>query len=79
MELKLASFKKKRRISCLFETKNNEHIFFLAYMSSPCHVEVVLAEKEQAVPRPGGGTEEEPAKKKVSQKKLKKQKMMMRD
>ena len=49
------------------------------YMSSPCHVEVVLAEKEQAVPRPGGGTEEEPAKKKVSQKKLKKQKMMMRD
>ena len=46
------------------------------YMSSPCHVEVILAEKEQAVPRPGGGTEEEPAKKKVSQKKLKKQKMI---
>ncbi|XP_063434825.1 large ribosomal subunit protein uL22-like [Mytilus trossulus] len=48
------------------------------YMSSPCHIEVILAEREIAVPKPGG-TEEEPTKKKVSQKKLKKQKMMMRD
>ncbi|KAK3594341.1 hypothetical protein CHS0354_026218 [Potamilus streckersoni] len=48
------------------------------YMSSPCHIEVILAEKEQAVPKPGG-VEDEPVKKKVSQKKLKKQKMMMRD
>jgi len=45
-----------------------------AYMSSPCHIEVILAEKEQAIAKP---TEEE--KKKVSQKKLKKQKMMMRE
>merc|ERR1712179_31550 len=48
------------------------------YMSSPCHIEVILAEKEQVVPKPAGG-EDEPVKKKVSQKKLKKQKMMMRD
>ncbi|XP_064609069.1 LOW QUALITY PROTEIN: large ribosomal subunit protein uL22-like [Liolophura sinensis] len=46
------------------------------YMSSPCHIEVILAEREQAIRTP---TEDEPVKKKVSQKKLKKQKMMMRD
>ena len=46
-------------------------------MSSPCHVEVILTEKEQAVPHPVG--EDEPVKKKVSQKKLKRQKMMQRD
>ena len=49
-----------------------------AYMSSPSHIEVILAEKEQAVLRPTAG-EEEPVKKKVSQKKLKRQKMMQRD
>ncbi|XP_048734923.1 60S ribosomal protein L17 isoform X2 [Ostrea edulis] len=48
------------------------------YMSSPCHIELILAEREQAVPRPGA-TDDEPVKKKVSQKKLKRQKMMMRD
>ncbi|KAK2174984.1 hypothetical protein NP493_762g00031 [Ridgeia piscesae] len=46
------------------------------YMSSPCHIEVILAEKEEAVAKP---VVEEERKKKVSQKKLKKQKMMMRD
>nr|ABZ04230.1 ribosomal protein rpl17 [Lineus viridis] len=46
------------------------------YMSSPCHIEVILAEKEQVVSKP---TEDEPVKKKVSQKKLKRQKMTMRD
>ena len=51
---------------------------FTAYMSSPCHIELILAEREQAVPRPGT-TDDEPVKKKVSQKKLKRQKMMMRD
>ena len=45
------------------------------YMSSPCHIEVILTEKDQAISKP----EEEEKKKKVSQKKLKKQKMMMRD
>jgi len=49
-------------------------VVWSAYMSSPCHIEVILAEKEQAIAKP---TEEE--KKKPSQKKLKKQKMMMRE
>jgi len=46
-----------------------------AYMSSPCHIEIILAEKEQAISKPAAA---EPEKKKVSQKKLKKQKAMMR-
>merc|ERR1711893_386398 len=46
------------------------------YMSSPCHIEVILAEREQAIARP---TEEDDKKKKVSQKKLKRQKMMQRE
>ena len=49
-------------------------------MSSPCHIELILAEREKAVPRPTSGGDDEPVKKKkVSQKKLKRQKMMMRD
>ena len=40
-------------------------------MSSPCHVEMILTEKDEAVPR----GEEEVTKKKVSQKKLKRQKL----
>merc|ERR1712008_245663 len=43
------------------------------YMSSPCHIEICLVEKEQAFAR-GGGVEE-PEKKKVSKKKLQKQKV----
>ncbi|GCB77029.1 hypothetical protein scyTo_0017538 [Scyliorhinus torazame] len=46
------------------------------YMSSPCHIEMILTEKEQIVPKP---EEEVVQKKKVSQKKLKKQKLMARD
>ena len=42
-------------------------------MSSPCHIEICLVEKEQAFAR-GGGVEE-PEKKKVSKKKLQKQKV----
>lgn len=45
-----------------------------AYMSSPCHIEMILSEREQAISKPS-----EMEKKKVSQKKLKKQKMMMRE
>merc|ERR1712029_669745 len=45
------------------------------YMSSPCHVEMILVEKEQAIAKP----DEEGAPKKVSQKKLKKQKAQMRE
>ncbi|XP_017657074.1 60S ribosomal protein L17-like [Nannospalax galili] len=39
------------------------------YMSSPCHIEMILTEKEQIVPKP---EEEVAQKKKTSQKKLKK-------
>lgn len=42
-------------------------------MSSPCHIEVCLVEKEQAFAK----TSAEPEKKKVSQKKLKRQKLQM--
>ena len=47
-------------------------------MSSPSHIEVILAEKEQIVLKPTVG-EEERVKKKVSQKKLKRQKMNQRE
>merc|ERR1711878_229287 len=45
------------------------------YMSSPCHIEVVLVEKEQAFSKVPSAAE--PEKKKVSQKKLKRQKLQM--
>merc|ERR1712044_138369 len=44
------------------------------YMSSPCHIEVCLVEKEQQFSKVASS---EPEKKKVSQKKLKRQKMQM--
>merc|ERR1712115_46075 len=44
------------------------------YMSSPCHIELVLVEKEQAFAKVDSAAE--PEKKKVSQKKLKRQKLM---
>merc|ERR1712240_370200 len=43
------------------------------YMSSPCHIEMILTEKEQVVPK---AEEELAAKKKVSKKKLARQRMM---
>ncbi|KAL4843497.1 hypothetical protein H8958_014278, partial [Nasalis larvatus] len=46
------------------------------YMSSPCHIEMILTEKEQIVPKP---EKEVAQKKKISQKKLKKQKLMARE
>merc|ERR1712076_186974 len=45
------------------------------YMSSPCHIEICLVEKEQAFSKTAAP--EEPEKKKVSQKKLKRQKPQM--
>merc|ERR1711862_596862 len=45
------------------------------YMSSLCHIEVVLVEKEQAFSKVA--SDAEPEKKKVSQKKLKRQKLQM--
>jgi len=46
------------------------------YMSSPCHIELILTEKEQVVAKPA---EDEPIKKKPSKKKMARQKMMQRD
>ncbi|KAI4533700.1 hypothetical protein MG293_016719 [Ovis ammon polii] len=46
------------------------------YMSSPCHIEMILTEKEQIGPKP---EEEVAQQKKISQKKLKKQKLMARE
>ena len=43
------------------------------YMSSPCHIEMILTEKEHIIPKP---EEEVAQKKKISQKKMKKQKLM---
>ena len=45
------------------------------YMSSPCHIEIILTEKDDVVSKPV----EEPIKKKVSKKKLARQKLMARD
>lgn len=52
-------------ISCLL-------IHATAYMSSPCHIEMFLVEKDEAVPK---AEEDLAQKKKVSQKKLKRQKL----
>ena len=50
------------------------------YQSSPCHIEIILSEKENILTRTGGAVEDEPAtKKKESKKKLKRQKMMNRE
>ena len=42
--------------------------YLKTYMSSPCHIKLVLVEKEQAYAKAAAATE--PEKKKVSQKKL---------
>lgn len=50
----------------------HSHLFlFLAYMSSPCHIEVILAEKQKFVAKV---PKDEAEKKKVSKKKLARQK-----
>jgi large subunit ribosomal protein L17e len=50
------------------------------YQSSPCHIELILSEKENILTRTGGAIDDEPAtKKKESKKKLKKQKMMAKE
>ena len=53
-------------------TTNRAHGWINPYMSSPCHNEMILTEKEQVVPKP----EEVAQKKKISQKKQKRQKLM---
>lgn len=46
------------------------------YMSSPCHIEVVLSERDQVVAK---GDDEEAPKKKASKKKMARQKLMQRE
>lgn len=48
------------------------------YMSSPCHIEVILSEKEQIVAKAPADDDSAP-KKKVSKKKMARQKLMQRD
>lgn len=48
------------------------YLYITAYMSSPCHIEMFLVEKDEAVPK---AEDDLAQKKKVSQKKLKRQKM----
>lgn len=49
------------------------------YQSSPCHIELILSEKENVLTRTGGAADEPATKKKESQKKLRRQKMMQRE
>lgn len=53
----------------------NPDCVFSAYMSSPCHIEMILAEREQVVPR----GEDEVEVKKVSKKKMAREKMKSRE
>nr|QBH72827.1 60S ribosomal protein L17 [Frankliniella cephalica] len=65
------------RAPCLRRRTYRAHGRINPYMSSPCHIEVILTEKEDVVSK---ATDDEPAKKKVSKKKLAKQKeKMMRE
>ncbi|ELW64685.1 60S ribosomal protein L17 [Tupaia chinensis] len=52
------------------------HEWIKPYMSSPCHIEMILTEKELIVPTP---EDEVAQKKKISQKKLKKQELTARE
>ena len=47
----------------------------IAYMSSPCHIELILSEREQIVER----AEDEVEVKKVSKKKMAREKMKQRE
>jgi hypothetical protein len=49
--------------------------FVLAYMSSPCHVELMLTEKAKTVKKAEGGDEQAKKPKKVSKKKLARERM----
>lgn len=62
------------RAPCLRRRTYRAHGRINPYMSSPCHVELILTEKEEAVAK---ATEEEPSKKKLSKKKLQRQKEKM--
>merc|ERR1712035_168195 len=55
---------------------NRAHCRINPYMSTPCHLEVILSEKEDVVSKV---KDDEPSKKKVSKKKLARQKMTQRE
>ena len=59
----------------VFSEHNYVFNLILAYMSSPCHIEMILTEREQVVPR----AEEELEVKKVSKKKLAREKLKSRE
>nr|QBH72823.1 60S ribosomal protein L17 [Encarsia formosa] len=62
---------------CLRRRTYRAHGRINPYMSSPCHIEVILTEKEDVVAK---AAEDEPSKKKLSKKKLARQKeKMMRE
>ncbi|CRL01912.1 CLUMA_CG015060, isoform A [Clunio marinus] len=63
------------RAPCLRRRTYRAHGRINPYMSSPCHVELTLTEKEEIAPTKPA--EDEPAKKKQSKKKLQKQKEKM--
>jgi len=62
------------RAQCLRRRTYRAHGRINPYMSSPCHVEVILTEKEEVVSK---ATDDEPTKKKLSKKKLQRQKEKM--
>uniref|UniRef100_D1FQ08 Large ribosomal subunit protein uL22 n=1 Tax=Simulium nigrimanum TaxID=683695 RepID=D1FQ08_SIMNI len=62
------------RAPCLRRRTYRAHGRINPYMSSPCHIEMILAEKEEVVAK---ARDDEPAKKKLSKKKLQKQKEKM--
>ena len=63
------------RAPCLRRRTYRAHGRINPYMSSPCHIELTLSEKEEVVAK---AAEDEPAaKKKQSKKKLQKQKEKM--
>jgi len=62
------------RAPCLRRRTYRAHGRINPYMSSPCHIELTLTEKEEVVAKP---TDDEPAKKKLSKKKLQRQKEKM--
>ncbi|XP_037731395.1 60S ribosomal protein L17-like [Drosophila subpulchrella] len=62
------------RAQCLRRRTYRAHGRINPYMSSPCHFEVILIEKEEVV---SNATDDEPTKKKLSKKKLQRQKEKM--
>uniref|UniRef100_A0A0K8TPN0 Large ribosomal subunit protein uL22 n=1 Tax=Tabanus bromius TaxID=304241 RepID=A0A0K8TPN0_TABBR len=62
------------RAQCLRRRTYRAHGRINPYMSSPCHIEVILTEKEDVVAK---APEYEPDKKKLSKKKLQRQKQKM--